>query len=187
VDLSEIEIRTERLLLRRFREGDLDRLAAMQALPEVARYLYWEPAAREQVEPILARRIASTRLEKDDDWVVLAVERQEDGLLLGDVTIFLRSVEHRQAEVGWVFHPDAGGRGYASEASRALIDLAFDDLGAHRVFARTDLRNAPSSALCRRLGMRQEAHFRESELFKGSWGDELVFAVLATEWRTPRP
>jgi RimJ/RimL family protein N-acetyltransferase len=128
MDLTDREIRTERLLLRRFRESDLGRLAAMQALPEVARYLYWEPATREQVEPILERRIATTRLERDDDWVVLAVERQEDGLLLGDVT-----------------------------------------------------------ALCRRLGMRQEAHFRESELFKGSWGDELVFAVLATEWRTLRP
>src|ERR1700755_3377458 len=103
IDLSETEIRTERLLLRRFRADDLDRLAAMQALPEVARYLYWEPQTREQVEPILERRIAAQRLEKDDDWVVLAVERQEDGLLLGDVTIFLRSVEHRQAEVGWVF------------------------------------------------------------------------------------
>ncbi len=187
LDLSEIEIRTERLLLRRFRESDLDRLAAMQALPEVARYLYWEPRSREEVAESLTQRIKTTKLEKDDDWVVLAVERQEDGLLLGDVTIFLRSVEHRQAEVGWVFHPDAGGHGYATEASRALIDLAFDGLGAHRVFARTDLRNTPSSALCRRLGMRQEAHFRESEIFKGAWGDELVFAVLATEWRTPHP
>jgi RimJ/RimL family protein N-acetyltransferase len=187
MDLTDREIRTERLLLRRCREDDLDRLAEMQALPEVARYLYWEPRSREEVSETLARRIATTRLERDDDWVVLAVERQEDGLLLGDVTVFLRSVEHRQAEVGWVFHPDAAGHGYATEASRALIDLAFDDLQAHRVFARTDARNDPSSALCRRLGMRQEAHFRESELFKGSWGDELVFAVLATEWRTPRP
>jgi RimJ/RimL family protein N-acetyltransferase len=187
MDLAGIELRTERLLLRRCREDDLDRLAEMQALPEVARYLYWEPRSREEVAETLARRIATTRLERDDDWVVLAVERQEDDLFLGDVTIFLRSVEHRQAEVGWVFHPDAAGHGYATEASRALIDLAFDDLDAHRVFARTDARNEPSSALCRRLGMRQEAHFRESELFKGSWGDELVFAVLATEWRTPRP
>jgi RimJ/RimL family protein N-acetyltransferase len=93
MDLSEIEIRTERLLLRRFRADDLDPLAAMRALPEVARYLFWEPETREQVEPILERRIAATKLEKDDDWVVLAVERQEDGLLLGDVTIFVRSVD----------------------------------------------------------------------------------------------
>jgi RimJ/RimL family protein N-acetyltransferase len=187
IDLSETEIRTERLLLRRFRPDDLDRLAAMQALPEVARYLYWEPRSRDEVAESLSQRIVTRRLEKDDDWVVLAVERQEDGLLLGDVTIFLRSVEHRQVEVGWVFHPDAGGHGYATEASRALVDLAFDGLEAHRVFARTDLRNTASSALCRRLDMRQEAHFREAELFKGAWGDELVFAVLATEWRTPRP
>jgi RimJ/RimL family protein N-acetyltransferase len=187
MDLAGIELRTERLLLRSFREDDLDRLAEMQALPEVARYLYWEPRSREEVAEALATRIATTRLERDDDWIVLAVERQEDGLPLGDVTIFLRSVEHSLVEVGWVFHPDAAGHGYATEASRALIDLAFDTLEAHRVFARTDARNEPSSALCRRLGMRQEAHFRESELFKGSWGDELVFAILATEHRKPNP
>jgi RimJ/RimL family protein N-acetyltransferase len=56
LDLRKIEIRTERLLPRRLRADDLDRPAAIQALPEVARYLYWEPATRDQVEPILARR-----------------------------------------------------------------------------------------------------------------------------------
>jgi RimJ/RimL family protein N-acetyltransferase len=187
IDLRETEIRTERLLLRRFRESDLDRLAAIRGLPEVARYLPFEPATREQVEETLARRIAATSLEEDDDAVVLAVERMEDGLLLGDVSVFLRSLEHGQVEVGWIFHPDAGGQGYATEASRALVDLAFDTLGAHRVFARLDARNTASAALCRRLRMRQEAHFRESELFKGTWGDELVFAMLATEHRKPNP
>jgi RimJ/RimL family protein N-acetyltransferase len=71
---------------------------------------------------------------------------------------------------------------WATEAARALIDLAFDDLGAHRAFACTDARNTPSAALLRRLGMREEAHFREAEIFKGNWGDELVFAILAREW-----
>jgi RimJ/RimL family protein N-acetyltransferase len=182
LDLSDRQIRTERLLLRRYREDDLDRLAEIQSLPEVARYLYWEPRTRDEVEPALAKRIADTRLERDDDVVTLAVERLEDGLLLGDATLFLRSVEHRQVEVGYVFHPDSSGHGYATEAARALIDLAFADLDAHRVFARTDARNTASAALLRRLGMREEAHFREAEIFKGAWGDELVFAVLATEW-----
>ena len=182
MDLADREIRTERLLLRRYREDDLDRLFAIQSLPEVARYLYWEPRTRAQVEPALALRIAQTRLEHDDDAVSLAVERLEDGLLIGDLTIFLRSLTHRQVEVGYVFHPDAGGHGYATEAARALVDLAFDDLDAHRVFACTDARNTASAALLRRLGFRQEAHFREAEIFKGAWGDELVFATLATEW-----
>ncbi|MBS1678416.1 MAG: GNAT family N-acetyltransferase [Actinobacteria bacterium] len=186
MDLAARELRTERLLLRRYREDDLDRLAAIQALPEVARFLYWGPRTRAAVEPALAQRIAQTTLEHDDDAVTLAVERRADGLLLGDVTIFLRSVINRQVEVGYVFHPDAGGQGYATEATRALIDLAFRDLHAHRVFARTDARNTASAALLRRLGLRQEAHFREAEIFKGEWGGELVFAILDREW-SPRP
>ena len=182
MDLADREIRTERLLLRRYRRDDLDRLIAIQSLPEVARFLYWEPRTRAQVEPALALRIAQTRLDNDDDVVTLAVERLEDGLLVGDATIFLRSLTHRQVEVGYVFHPDSGGHGYATEAARALVDLAFKDLNAHRVFARTDARNTRSAAVLTRLGMRQEAHFREAEIFKGAWGDELVFAVLADEW-----
>jgi RimJ/RimL family protein N-acetyltransferase len=181
-DHADREILTERLRLRAFRPGDIDRLADWQSRPEVCRFLYWEPRSREEAEVALAKRMTETRLEGDDDALGLAVERREDGLLLGDASVLLRSVEHRQVEIGYVFHPDAGGRGYATEAARALVDFAFDDLRAHRVFARTDALNAPSAALLRRLGMRQEAHFREAEIFKGAWGDELVFAVLAAEW-----
>ncbi|HEX4307751.1 MAG TPA: GNAT family N-acetyltransferase [Solirubrobacterales bacterium] len=184
-DFTDRELRTERLLLRRYREDDLDRLAAIHALPEVARYLYLGPRSRKEAELALVERIASMRLDQDDDAVTLAVERREDGLLLGDATLFLRSVAHRQVEVGYVFHPDAGGHGYATEATRALVDFAFTHLDAHRVFARTDARNTASAALLRRLGMRQEAHFREAEIIKGDWSNELVFAILADEWRNP--
>jgi RimJ/RimL family protein N-acetyltransferase len=177
-----MELSTERLLLRPFREDDLDRVADWQSRPEVTRYLYWEPRSREEAEAALARRLKETELEQDDDVLALAVERRLDGLLLGDTSIWLRSVKHRQVEVGYVFHPDARGHGYATEAARALIDFSFTDLGAHRVFARTDARNTASAALLRRLGLRQEAHFREAEIFKGDWGDELVFAILDREW-----
>lgn len=185
MDLADRELRTDRLLLRRFRESDIDRLAAWQSRPEVARFLYWEPRTREAAEAALTRRMTETHLDGDDDVLALAVERRDDGLLLGDTSIWLRSAAHRQVEIGYVFHPDAGGHGYATEAARALVDFAFKDLAAHRVFARTDARNTASAALLQRLGMRQEAHFREAEIFKGAWGDELVFAILADEWPSP--
>jgi RimJ/RimL family protein N-acetyltransferase len=181
--VTAIELPTERLRLRPFRPDDLDRLAAIQSSPAVARFLYWEPRSREEAAMALDRYIAETRLEADGDAVTLAVERNDDALLLGTVTIWLRSAPHRQVEVGYVFHPDSGGQGYATEATRALVDFAFSGLRAHRVFARTDARNTPSAALLTRLGLRQEAHFREAEIFKGAWGDELVFAVLDREWR----
>ena len=55
---------------------------------------------------------------------------------------------------------------------RGLLGIAFGELGLHRVYGRTEGRNEASAGLMRRLGMRQEAHFRENELFKGAWGDE---------------
>ena len=178
-------IETERLRLRRFRRDDLDGLAAIQSRPEVARFLYWEAREREQVEPALAKFIALDEIsgEEDDESISLAAERREDGALLGYVSIWLRSRRDRQVEIGFSFHPEWQGRGYATEASRELLRLGFERLGAHRVFGRTDARNEPSAALMRRLGMRQEAHFREAEVFKGEWGDELVFAILEDEWR----
>jgi RimJ/RimL family protein N-acetyltransferase len=186
--VSGVELSTERLLLRPFREEDLDRLADLQSRSEVSRFLYWEPRSREESAAALARYMTEDHLEQDDDPLALAVIRRADSLLLGNASVWLRSVEHRQVEIGYVFHPDAGGQGYATEAARALIDFAFTDLRAHRVFARTDARNTRSAALLARLGMRQEAHFREAEIFKGVWGAELVFAILDREWpRTADP
>jgi RimJ/RimL family protein N-acetyltransferase len=96
--------------------------------------------------------------------------------------LFYRSAEHRTAEVGFVFHPDHHGRGYATEAATELLRLAFDQAELHRVYPRCDARNGASAAVLRRLGMRQEAHLVENELFKGEWSDELVFALLRREW-----
>jgi RimJ/RimL family protein N-acetyltransferase len=180
----EAPIETERLRLRRFAIDDLGGLVAIQSRPEVARFLYWEPRSREEVEPALAQLIAAAAIEHEGGSISLAVERREDAALLGYCSIWLRSQEHRQVEIGFVFHPDAQGQGYASEAVRELLILGFERLGAHRVFGRTDPRNQASADLMRRLGMRQEAHFREAEIFKGEWGEELVFAILEDEWRS---
>ena len=180
-------IETERLLLRPFRAADLDDLHAIRSLPAVVRYLYGDVRSRSEVEELLAERVTLTSLREDDDSLVLAVERRDDGRVIGDVSLWLRSAEHRQGEIGFAFHPDAQGRGYACEAATAVLWLAFERLGLHRVFGRTDARNVASAALMRRLGMRQEAHLRENEMFKGAWGDELVFAVLEDEWDAGRP
>src|ERR1700761_6520277 len=110
VDLADRKISTERLQLRPFREEDLDRLADLQSRPEVARFLYWEPRSREESAAALARYMTEDHLEQDDDPLALAVVRREDALLLGNASVWLPSVEHRQGEIGYVFPPDAGAR-----------------------------------------------------------------------------
>lgn len=80
--------------------------------------------------------------------------------------------------------PAFQGRGLATEAVVGLLDCLFVRLGKHRVVASVDPRNLASVRLLKRLGMREEAHFRESLLFKGDWVDDAVFAILASEWTT---
>ncbi len=176
-------IETDRLLLRPFRPADLDDVYALRSRPDVVRYLYGGVLTRVEVQDLLTKRALQTRLRDDGDALALAVERRADNRVIGDVNLWLRSRPHRQGEIGFVFHPDAQGHGFAQEAATALLAVAFDQLGLHRVSGRTDARNTASAALLRRLGMQQEAHLRHNELFKGQWGDELIFALLEDEWR----
>ncbi len=179
-------IETERLLLRPCEPRDIDVMADIRSRPEVVRYLYWTIQTRDEVAEALARRMTMTALEKEGDGLVLAVELRESGAMIGDVVLQLLSEEHRQGETGFVFHPIFQGKGYAFEASREMLRLGFDELGLHRIIGRCDARNTASARLLERLGMRQEAHFRENEWFKGEWGDELIFAMLDREWAERR-
>lgn len=175
-------IETERLVLRRWHRGDVEAIYEQQSDPGVARYLPREVRTRAEAEQALAARIASRGLADDDDEISLAVERRDDGRVIGDLTLWVRSAEWGQAEIGYVFSPGAAGQGFATEAARALVDVAFGPLAAHRVYARADARNEASTRLLERLGMRCEARFRENQIFKGAWCEEVVYAVLASEW-----
>jgi RimJ/RimL family protein N-acetyltransferase len=176
-------IETDRLLLRPFDDGDLDELFAIQSRPEVADFLYWEPRGRAEVAQQLDRLKSMTRIDDSSDSVRLAAVRRDTGELVGDYSLRLHSREHRQGEIGYITHPAHQGHGFATEGSLPLLRLGFEELGLHRIFASCDGRNAASARVMERLGMRREAHFRENELVKGAWTDELIYALLASEWR----
>jgi RimJ/RimL family protein N-acetyltransferase len=176
-----LPIATDRLLLRAWTMDDLDAFTSQRANPDVIRYLYEEPATRDDA----ARRLAELRSELSgpDEWINLAVVLAESEVVIGTVGVVLRSEAHRQVELGYVFDLVHGGRGYATEAAAAMVTLAFVELGAHRVFARLDARNGPSARLAERLGFRLESHLLENEFVKGEWCDELTYATLAEEWQ----
>ena len=177
---------TERLLLRPFVDDDLDALHEVESREDVTRYLYWGPRSRDEVREALERRKRMTAFEQEGDAVRLAVVLPSTGTLVGDVSLQWTSSEHRQGEIGFIFHPDHQGRGYAREASTVLLRVGFEELGLHRIIGRCDGRNESSARLMERLGMRREAHFRENEFVKGGWTDELVYAMLASEWNAVR-
>lgn len=175
-------ITSARLSLDPLTDADVDALLTYRGREDVCRFLPFAPMTREVLLPRLAGDLSRTQITEEGQALTLGVRALGAERLLGDVVLFWHSREHAAGEIGYVFHPDSAGHGYATEACSAVLDLAFGQLGLHRVTARLDARNVASARLTARLGMRQEAHFVRNELFKGEWSDELVFAVLAQEW-----
>lgn len=171
-----------RVRLDLLRDDDLDGLSAIQGDPDVCRYLLYEPRTRDEVARRLAEDSRATRLAVADDYLQPAI-RDAEGTLLGTMYLRLTSVDDLTAEIGWLLAPQHQGHGYAHEAAALVLDLAFGELGLHRIYAELDPRNDASVALCERLGMRHEAHFVEHMMFKGDWADTGVYGILAREWR----
>lgn len=176
-----LPIRTKRLVLRRFEGGDLDAFHAYHSLPETARFL---PGPAKTYTQSMERvgHYANFVFEKEGDWVALAIEAACEPGLQGEVV--LKWLPGRgQGEVGWTLSPAARGKGYGTEAAGAVLRLGFEELGLHRIEARLDELNVASASLCGRLGMRLEARHVDKWHYKGQWATELIYAILADEWR----
>lgn len=179
-------IRTERLSLRPFSRGDVDAVHAYRRREDVARYLFDTTLSRDDCALAVQQRIGQVALAAEGDKIILGVELNSITALIGEVSLIWRSSEARQGEVGWIFDPGYHGHGYATEAANAMLDLAFGPGDMHRVAARCDVRNDASWRLMERLGMRREAHFREHAIFKNTWDEEYIYALLWQEWRARR-
>lgn len=179
-------VETERLRLRPFTRGDVDAVYSYRSRADVTRYLFDAPMTREACAEAIAARVGQEFWADEGDKIFLAVERAGDSHLMGEVSLILRSSAARQAEIGYIFHPDFYGHGYATESARYLLAMGFE-AGAHRIFARCHAANRGSWKVMERLGMRKEAHFREHNLTKGEWDEELIYAILEDDWRASQP
>ena len=179
-----MELLTPRLRLDALGSGDAAALFAYRGDPDVARYQGWQPASLDEAAAWIDALAAEPM---PGQWWQRAIRPRDSGELIGDLGLSLPGLdesgdERGSVELGITIAPARQGQGYAGEALRAALDWAFAR-GAHRVTASVDPRNTASVALLRSLGMRQEAHLRESCWLRGEWADDLVFALLAREWR----
>ncbi len=173
-------LHTPRLELRAVAESDFEDHRRLFSSAEVVRFLYEGEMDDEGMRAHFERR-TWRGLPSEGEWCNLVVAHEDT--FVGEVGVGLVSAPHRHCEIGYVFSPAHRGLGFATEATRAMVDLAVETLGAHRVTGRLDARNDSSRRLLERLGFRREAHLVQNEFVKGEWTDELVYAVLAEEWR----
>ena len=175
-------VRTERLSLRRAEQRDALTVFAFRTLPEVARWITshvtdpvaWEAGYDERLSDTLIVEqdgvvIGDLMLRFEDPWSQLEVREQAAGT---------------QVEIGYTVDPAYAGRGYATEAVRELLRIAFEELGVRRVIAQCFADNEASWRLMERVGMRREQHTKQDSLHRsGEWLDGMMYALLADEWR----
>ncbi|WP_037603389.1 GNAT family N-acetyltransferase [Streptacidiphilus rugosus] len=173
---------TPRLTLRRFRDEDAPALAAYRSEPDVARFKSWEAPVTPLTAQAWVRAFAAASPHAPGPFSY-AVELTAERRLIGDVTVDLHQ-NLRQAELGFTLAAGHQGRGYASEAVRAVLAELFDVRGLHRVSAECDARNTRSAALLERVGFTREGCRRQATWLKNEWTDDLLYGLLASD---PRP
>jgi RimJ/RimL family protein N-acetyltransferase len=153
-------LRTPRLVLRPYSATDFEDLYAIHSRPDVTRYLYWEPRDTAQVREVLDRKIGESTLNDEGQRLSLAVAWPQVDRVVGEASLTWLSREHRQGEIGFVFHPDFHGKGFATDAAEAVLWLGFANLGLHRIIGCLDARNTGSARVLGEAGHATRGAFR---------------------------
>lgn len=161
---------TERLRLRRSRPEDAETISAYRSDPDVHRYQGWERTDAEGIRAEI-EEMAARAPGEPGGWVQFSVEERAGGRLVGDVGLSPVDGEPGVIKVGYTIAPAFQGRGYATEAVRALVGYAFAALGAEVVRAHASAENVPSIRVAEKVGMSLAERFRRRE------GDDVWYGV----------
>ena len=170
------EIRTERMLLRPFRESDYGDLFEFLFQLEDNEFESYPGITWENGREHLKYRLGSEEF--------YAIELTEAEKVIGN--IYCGNRDYAAREVGYIVNKRYQRQGYAAEALSAVITQAFKD-GVHRIYAKCDLRIVPSWKLLEKVGLRREAYFRQNIWFHRDengapvWKDMLVYVILEDE------
>ena len=173
-------LETERLILRKFDLADAERLQSLRSNPEVMRYMdTTSHASVEDSRAFISKNFVAMEEEKGLFW---AMEEKASGLFIGDFSFW--SIDHKnaRAEIGYTLLPEAWGKGYMSEAMRALFHFGFNDLNLHSFEANINPQNDNSRQILKKLGFEKEAYFRENYYYNGVFLDSEIYCLLKTDF-----
>ena len=181
--ILQLPIETAHLSLRPFERCDVEAVARYHLLPGVQRYVMRQTRYTDDVALAVEHMRSQVQLNRPGETLVLALVRKGDQRVVGQISLTWADATSGQGELRFAIDPSQAGNGYLTQSIGAMLDLAFDHFGMHRVMMRGDGRSHHTNALMQRLGFRLEAHYREHALFRGEWDEELHFAMLDREWR----
>lgn len=173
-------IETERLVLRAFERDDADSMMRNWVSDEYVQGMYGEPAykTREEVDRLLDKYILGCQSGYSFRWAVI---EKESGECIGLAAYFLVDAHNMFGEIEYCIGTAFQGKGYATEATRALIDFGFDRIGFNKVQICVRPSNLPSKRVIEKCGFRQDGNLREYFRRDGHFEDRYYFSILKDE------
>ncbi len=175
-----MELTTQRLVLREFRQADFDDMRDYESNPETHRFEKVVPSD-DAIKAHLDQVIAWSQ-EHPRSHYCFAITFRDGDVVRGQVSLSLNFPDIKEWEIGWKVHYHYWGNGFATEAAGCVLAFAFQELRVHRVVAFCNVANAASVRVMNKLGMSQDGRLRETRWWNGAWQDEFVYAILDREW-----
>lgn len=175
---------TPRLLLRPMKMSDCQDLFAYSRDPEVARHVLWD--AHQSISETRAYLRYILRQYRNGEPSSYAIVLKSTGQVVGTIGFMWVSAENRSTEVGYSLSRACWNQGLMTEALRALLDMAFQTLGMHRVEAQHETDNPASGRVMIKAGMQYEGTLRGRLFNKGRFVDVAVYAMLRSDWHPSR-
>jgi ribosomal-protein-alanine N-acetyltransferase len=181
-DMFPIEIETERLLIREFAPGDA---AAIWHYTSAQDGIFFHEGSMAGVADVGRWLVELLKLAQEPNRMHyrFAACLQETGDLIGTARVHIDDPDDRQGSVGYALWREQWGRGLATEAATAMLDLGFERLGLHRIEATIEPDNSASVRVAEKLGMRLEGRMKERFSTPDGWRDSLLYATTEDEWR----
>ncbi|GGO98611.1 GNAT family N-acetyltransferase [Wenjunlia tyrosinilytica] len=170
------------VVLREFSMQDIDDVLAIVGDDKVTTWLSFDSRSRDQAIDMIDGTLERAQQEPRTEYY-LAVTKQDDDRVIGFARIGFAGV--KAGKLGYAIAAEEWGRGYATDAARALTTYAFAELGLHRISAAIGPENAASIAIVEKLGFVREGVLRDHVFTNSSWRDSVLYSVLAHEWERP--
>lgn len=179
-----MNLETERLIIRNFRDGDLADFVAYRSDPKVCEFQGYAPFTEETGRNYI-ESLKDATFGETGKWNQLAVELKSKKKLIGDIGLKPENDDARTVEFGVSFSTEYQGKGLAKEALAKVFDRLFADKNIHRIIGIIDTENVKMIGLIENLKFRREAEFKQSfwDEGKNSWRDEFLYAMLEKDWK----
>lgn len=178
-----IKLETDRLVLRRFVEGDAEPMFSNWASrEEVTKYVTWFPHKNvEETQQIVNLWVEEYSENNRYQWAIVLKSTNEP---IGSIGVVRQNEEARAAEMGYCIGNDYWHQGYTSEALECVMKYLFENIGFNRIAALHDVRNPNSGAVMKKCRMQYEGTYREARLTKeGELLTYSVYAALKSDWK----